>query len=133
MFYTVSSYLLQAKDERLGTEDLVNLSGFTQSLLDDVSIVIIILKHNNNIKQLTVGETEPVFPAAGLLYLHIVLEDIGGSRHVDYIVDDEFTESCEQVSPFVQSLNLVGFVFFVSLCRHREALPHSNYERKQTS
>ncbi len=38
------SYLLKTEDEGLGTENLVRLSGFTQSLLDDVSIIIIILR-----------------------------------------------------------------------------------------
>lgn len=59
-----------------------------------------------------------------LCYLHIVLEDISSSRHIDNVVDDEFTESCQQISPFVQGFNFVGFVFLVSLYRRRKALPH---------
>ena len=43
----VWAYLLQAEDECLGTQDLVNLSGFTQSLLDDVTTVIVILNKNH--------------------------------------------------------------------------------------
>lgn len=35
------SHLLQTEDEGLGTEDLVRLSGFTESLLDDVAIIVI--------------------------------------------------------------------------------------------
>lgn len=38
------AHLLQTEDERLGTENLVRLSGFTQSLLDDVTVIIIVLK-----------------------------------------------------------------------------------------
>lgn len=41
------SHLLQTEDECLGTENLVCLSGFTQSLLDDVAIIIIILRQKN--------------------------------------------------------------------------------------
>lgn len=41
------SHLLQTEDECLGTEDFVRLSGFTESLLDDVAIVIIILRQRN--------------------------------------------------------------------------------------
>lgn len=48
-------------------------------------------------------------------HLHIVFEDVGSSRHVHDIVDDEFAESRKQISPFVESLNLVGLVFLVSL------------------
>lgn len=40
----VMSHLLQTENESLGTENLVRLSGFTQSLLDDVAIIVIILK-----------------------------------------------------------------------------------------
>lgn len=36
-------YLLQTEDECLGTENLIRLSCFTQSLLDDVTIVIVVL------------------------------------------------------------------------------------------
>lgn len=36
--------LLQTEDERLGTLDLVDLPSLTHSLLDDVTIIIIILK-----------------------------------------------------------------------------------------
>lgn len=39
-----ASHLLQTEDEGLGTENLVRLSGFTQGLLDDVTIIIIILR-----------------------------------------------------------------------------------------
>lgn len=53
-------------------------------------------------------------------HLHIVFEDIGSSGHVYDVVDDEFAESCEQVSPFVKSLNLVGFILLVSLYRQRK-------------
>lgn len=38
------SHLLQTEDEGLGTLNLVCLSGFTQSLLDDVAIIVIILR-----------------------------------------------------------------------------------------
>lgn len=41
------SHLLQTEDEGLGTENLVRLSGFTQSLLDDVAIIIIILRQRS--------------------------------------------------------------------------------------
>ncbi len=49
-----------------------------------------------------------------------MFEDVSSSRHVYDVVDDEFAESCEQISPFVQSLNFVGFVLFVSLCRQTD-------------
>lgn len=61
-----------------------------------------------------------------------MLEDVSSSRHVDDVVDDEFTESRQQISPFVQSFDLVGFVFFVSLYRRREALHRLNEDKKQT-
>lgn len=38
------SHLLQTEDEGLGTENLVGLSGFTKSFLDDVAIIIIVLR-----------------------------------------------------------------------------------------
>lgn len=37
------SHLLQTENECLGTENLVHLSGFTESLLNDVTIIIVIL------------------------------------------------------------------------------------------
>lgn len=52
-------------------------------------------------------------------HLHIVFENICSSGHVYDIIDDEFAESCEQVSPFVESLDLVGLVLLVSLYRHK--------------
>lgn len=52
-------------------------------------------------------------------HLHIVFENVCSSRHVHNIVDDEFAESCEQVSPLVESLNLVGLVLLISLYRHK--------------
>lgn len=48
-------------------------------------------------------------------HLHVVFEDVGSSGHVHDVVDDELAESCEQISPFVESLDLVGFVLLVSL------------------
>ena len=48
-----------------------------------------------------------------------MFEDVSGSGHVYNIVDDEFTESCEQVSPLVESLDFVGFVLLVSLYRQK--------------
>lgn len=48
-------------------------------------------------------------------HLHVVLEDVSSSRHVNDVIDDEFAESCKQISPFVKSLNLIGFIFLVSL------------------
>lgn len=50
-------------------------------------------------------------------HLHVVFEDIGGSRHVYDVVDDEFAERRQQVSSFVESLDLVGFILLVALCR----------------
>lgn len=55
-----------------------------------------------------------------------MLEDISSGRHVDDVVDDEFTESCQQIPPFVQGFDLVGFVFLISLYRRRQALPQMN-------
>lgn len=37
-------YLLQTEDEGLGTKDLVDLSGLAESFLDDVAVVVVILK-----------------------------------------------------------------------------------------
>lgn len=37
--------LLQTKNQRLGTLDLVNLSSLTHGLLDDVTIIVVILRH----------------------------------------------------------------------------------------
>lgn len=53
--------------------------------------------------------------------LHIVFEDVSSSRHVYNVVDDEFTESCKQVSPLMESLDLVGFILLISLCRHKDS------------
>lgn len=53
-------------------------------------------------------------------HLHVVFEDVGSSRHVHDVVDDEFAESCEQISPFVQSLDLVGLVLLISLYRQSD-------------
>lgn len=50
-------------------------------------------------------------------HLHVVFEDVSSSRHIYDVVDDEFAESCKQISPFVESLNLVGFVLLISLYR----------------
>lgn len=50
-------------------------------------------------------------------HLHVVFEDVCSSGHVHDVVDDEFAESSEQVSPLVQRLDLVGLVLLVSLCR----------------
>lgn len=44
-----------------------------------------------------------------------MFEDVGCGGHVHDVVDDEFAESREQVSPFVESLDLVGLVLLVSL------------------
>lgn len=52
-------------------------------------------------------------------HLHVVFEDVSSSGHVYNVVDDEFAESCEQVPPLVQGLDLVGFVLLVSLCRRK--------------
>ena len=46
-----------------------------------------------------------------------MFEDVGRSGHVHDVKDDEFAESCEQVSPLVKSLDLVGFILLVALCR----------------
>ncbi len=43
----ILSHLLQTEDEGLGTQNLVRLSSFTQSLLDDVAIIIIILRQTH--------------------------------------------------------------------------------------
>lgn len=53
-------------------------------------------------------------------HLHVVFEDVGSSGHVHDVVDYEFAESREQISPFVESLDLVGLVFLVSLWRQKE-------------
>lgn len=37
-------YLLQAEDESFGTLDLVRLSGLAQGFLDDVTVVVVVLK-----------------------------------------------------------------------------------------
>lgn len=41
---TADTYLLQAQDERFGTLDLVDLSRLAHRLLDDISIVVVILE-----------------------------------------------------------------------------------------
>lgn len=48
-----TSHLLQTEDERLGTEDLVGLSGFTQRLLDDVAVIVVILRQRNETVKMT--------------------------------------------------------------------------------
>lgn len=50
-----SSHLLQTEDEGLGAQNLVRLPGFTQSLLDDVTIVIIILRQRHKTFSLVRG------------------------------------------------------------------------------
>lgn len=52
-------------------------------------------------------------------HLHVVFEDIGSSWHVHDVVDDEFAERRQQVSSFVESLDLVGFVLLVALYGQR--------------
>lgn len=49
------SHLLQTEDEGLGAQNLVRLPGFTESLLDDVTIVIIILKQRHKTFSLVQG------------------------------------------------------------------------------
>ncbi len=49
-----------------------------------------------------------------------MFKDVGSSRHVYDVVDDEFAESRKQISPFVESLDLVGLVLLVSLYRQRK-------------
>lgn len=44
----VYSDLLQTEDERLGTLNLVNLPSLTHSLLDDVTIIIVILQRKDD-------------------------------------------------------------------------------------
>lgn len=53
-------------------------------------------------------------------HLHVVFEDVSSSGHVHDVVDDEFAESREQISPFVESLDLVGLILLVSLYRQRK-------------
>lgn len=53
------------------------------------------------------------------MHLHIVFENICSSGHIYNVVDDEFAESCEQVSPLVESLDLVGLVLLISLYSHQ--------------
>lgn len=48
-------------------------------------------------------------------HLHIVFEDVGGSRHVHNVIDDEFAESGEQVPPLMKSFDLVGLVLLIAL------------------
>lgn len=50
-----------------------------------------------------------------------MFENVSSSRHVYNVVDDEFAEGCKQVSPLVESLDLVGLILLVSLCRHKES------------
>ena len=40
----MSEYLLQAENERLGTLDLVRLPRLAQRLLDDVTVVVVVLR-----------------------------------------------------------------------------------------
>lgn len=60
-------------------------------------------------------------------YLHVVFEDICSSGHVYNVVNDEFTESSKQVSPLVESLDLVGLILLVSLYEWKS---RENVERK---
>lgn len=53
-------------------------------------------------------------------HLHVVFEDVSSSSHIYNVVDNEFAESCKQISPFVESLNLVGFILLISLYRQRK-------------
>ena len=72
MFCTVDSetscetYLLQAQDEGFGALDLVDLSRLAHRLLDDVSVVVIILQnrdHSNLVrKAITVGKNNEPLP-----------------------------------------------------------------------
>ena len=68
-----SSYLLQTEDERLGTLNLINLPSLTHGLLDNVTIIIVILGRKENpvkdeewavwslLKQLSTTENFAVF------------------------------------------------------------------------
>lgn len=48
-------------------------------------------------------------------YLHVLFEDVSSSRHVHYVVDDKFAEGGQQIPPLMKSLDLIGFVLFITL------------------
>lgn len=50
----IHSHLLQTENKRLGTENLIHLSGFTESLLNDVAIIIVILRQRKEKKEVKV-------------------------------------------------------------------------------
>lgn len=57
----VSAHLLQTEDEGLGTKDLVDLSGLTESFLDDVAVVVVVLRGSKNIQFCSFPLTESLF------------------------------------------------------------------------
>lgn len=126
-----SADLLQAEDEGLGTEDLVDLPGLAESLFDDVAVVVVVLKRAGS-ENTPLGSflsdgspaPNPIPPIASPSWdeaanLHVVFEDVGGGRHVHDVVDDQLAEGRQQVSPLVQRLDLVGFVLLVALYRQK--------------
>lgn len=44
------THLLKAEDECLGALDLVSLPGFAQSLFDDVTVIVIVLRTGNEVR-----------------------------------------------------------------------------------
>lgn len=80
--------LLQTEDEGLGTLNLVNLPSLTHRLLDDVTIIIIILfKKTKTIIYIYISDHEPIFTTSG--YTNNGTADVSAcansSMHIEWI------------------------------------------------
>lgn len=54
------------------------------------------------------------FKCIGFSYLHVLFEDVSSSRHIHNVVDDKFAEGGQQIPPLMKSLNLIGFILFIT-------------------
>lgn len=55
------------------------------------------------------------FKCISFSYLHVLFEDVSSSRHIHNVVDDKFAEGGQQIPPLMKSLDLIGFILFVTL------------------
>lgn len=96
-----STDLLQTEDEGLGTLNLVDLPSFTHCLLDDVTIIVVILlrKKGERVSEASSCTDWTVYKLAGLHptnartmrttpYPHVLLEDVRSSLHFHHTIYD---------------------------------------------
>lgn len=130
--------LLQTENECLGTLNLVDLPSFTHSLLDDVTIIIIILQRKENYKDiknyLCIRELinmslmslsewlRGTINDKSLTNPHVLFEDVCSSLHFNHTVDDQFTVGSQEVSPLVQSFYLYCLIILLPIWDDRKKM-----------